>query len=72
MTGDQRFFLGFAQNYRELAREPALRRIVLTNGHSPGRFRSYTVRNVDAWYQAFGAKPGQRLYLAPKDRVRVW
>jgi putative endopeptidase len=72
MTGDQRFFLGFAQNYRELAREPALRRIVLTNGHSPGRFRSYTVRNVDAWYQAFAAKPGQTLYLAPKDRVRVW
>jgi putative endopeptidase len=72
MTGDQRFFLGFAQNYRTLDREPALRRQVLTNGHSPGRFRAYTVRNVDAWYQAFAAKPGQKLYLAPKDRVRVW
>ncbi len=71
-TGDQRFFLGFAQNYRTLQREPALRRQVLTDVHSPGRFRAFTVRNIDAWYEAFGVKPGQALYLEPKDRVRVW
>ena len=45
---------------------------VIGDGHAPGRFRAQTVRNIDAWYEAFAAKPGQKLYLEPKDRVRVW
>jgi putative endopeptidase len=72
MTGDQRFFLGFAQNYRAKYREAALRRAVVTDIHSPGPFRALTVRNLDAWYEAFKVAPGQKLYLAPDQRVRVW
>jgi putative endopeptidase len=45
---------------------------VLTDGHAPGEYRALTVRNMDAWYSAFGVKPGQALYLAPGDRVRIW
>jgi putative endopeptidase len=71
-TGDQRVFLGWAQNYRSKAREASLRRQVLTDVHSPGPYRAATVRNIDGWYDAFGVKPGQGLYLAPNDRVRVW
>jgi putative endopeptidase len=71
-TGDQRFFLGFAQVWRRKYREPALRQLVLTDGHSPGQFRAAAARNVDAWYGAFDVKPGQKLYLAPDQRVQVW
>lgn len=71
-TGDQRFFLGWAQNYRSRYRDAALRRQLLTDGHSPGPYRAATVRNLDAWYQAFDVRPGQDLYLSPADRVRVW
>ncbi|MET0273942.1 MAG: M13 family metallopeptidase [Phenylobacterium sp.] len=71
-SGDQRFFLGWAQNYRSEYREAALRRNVVTDVHSPGKWRAYTVRNLDAWYGAFAVKPGQGLYLAPADRVRIW
>ncbi|RZJ04745.1 MAG: M13 family peptidase [Brevundimonas sp.] len=71
-TGDQRFFLGFAQNYRGNAREASDRNQILTNGHSPGRYRAATVRNLAAWYDAFGVQPGQRMYLAPADRVEIW
>ena len=71
-TGDQRFFLGWAQNYRSKYREPALRRAVLTDGHAPGPWRADTVRNVDAWYPAFDVQPGQQLYLAQRDRVQPW
>jgi predicted metalloendopeptidase len=72
LTGDQQFFLSFAQSWRRKAREPALRRQVLTNGHAPAEYRGDTVRNLDAWYTAFGVKPGDALYLAPEQRVRVW
>lgn len=72
LTGDQRFFLAFGQAWRSKMREQALRARVIGDGHSPGRFRAQTVRNIDAWYDAFGAKQGQKLYLAPKDRVRIW
>jgi len=48
------------------------RRQVLTNGHAPAEYRGDTVRNLDPWYAAFGVKPGDALYLAPADRVRVW
>jgi putative endopeptidase len=71
-TGEQQFFLAFAQMYRAKWREPALRRTLLTNGHSPGMYRALTVRNLDAWYDAFGVRPGDALYLAPADRVRIW
>ena len=71
-TPDQRFFLGFAQAWRSKAREQALRNSLLTNVHAPGQFRSLTVRNLDAWYPAFEVKEGQKLYLAPDKRVKVW
>ena len=71
-TGDQQFFISFAQAWRGKAREPALRSQILTDGHSPRQYRAATVRNLDAWYRAFGVKPGEKLYLAPSERVRVW
>ena len=71
-SGDQRFFIRFGQIWRSKYREPVLRRQLLTDGHAPGTYRADTVRNLDAWYQAFSVKPGQKLYLAPKDRVRIW
>ena len=72
MSGDQRFFLAFAQSWRTKTRDAALRQQVITDGHAPGRFRAQTVRNIDAWYQAFDPKPGQKLYLDPKERVHIW
>jgi putative endopeptidase len=69
---DQLFFLSFAQSWREKIRDPALRDEIISDGHAPDQYRSYTVRNLDAWYEAFQVKPGQSLYLAPTDRVRVW
>jgi predicted metalloendopeptidase len=72
LTGEQQFFLAFAQLYRAKWREPALRRTLLTNGHSPGMYRALTVRNLDAWYDAFGVRAGDAQYLAPAERVRIW
>ncbi|MDQ2889668.1 MAG: M13 family metallopeptidase [Gemmatimonadota bacterium] len=72
LSGDQQFFLSFGQVWRTKFREPALRRQLLTNGHSPGPYRSLTVRNLDAWYAPFDVKAGEKLYLAPGDRVRIW
>jgi predicted metalloendopeptidase len=72
LTGDQQFFVSFAQSWRGKAREPAMRNRILTDGHAPGQYRAATVRNIDAWYKAFDVKPGQALYLAPADRVRIW
>ncbi len=69
---DQRVFLGWAQVWRSKYREQALRNTILTNGHAPGHYRALTVRNIDAWYPAFDVKPGQALYLAPEQRVKVW
>jgi putative endopeptidase len=71
-TGEQQFFLGYATVWRTKTREAALRRQVLTNEHAPGQYRALNVRNVDAWYPAFDVKPGEKLYLAPKDRVKIW
>jgi predicted metalloendopeptidase len=71
-TGDQLFFLSFAQSWREKAREPARRQQIITDGHAPAEFRADTVRNLDQWYPAFNVQPGQRLFLAPDARVRVW
>ena len=73
LTGDQRFFLAWAQVWQEKDREGALRQQLLTNAHSPAFFRvNGVVRNVDAWYTAFNVKPGDKLYLAPADRVHIW
>jgi predicted metalloendopeptidase len=69
---DRQFFTGFAQGWRSKAREASLRRAVLTDGHAPSRYRTYIVRNLDAWYKAFDVKPGQSLYLAPQERVKIW
>ena len=72
LTGDQRFFLAFSQSWAVKSRPETLRQIVLTNGHAPEQFRAVTVRNIDAWYPAFNVKPGQKLYLAPDKRVKIW
>jgi putative endopeptidase len=71
-TPDQQFFISFAQSWRQKVREPAPRQQILGDGHAPNEYRGDTVRNLDPWYAAFDAKPGQALYLAPGDRVRVW
>jgi predicted metalloendopeptidase len=71
-TGEQQFFLSFAQIWRANAREAALRQQIVTDGHAPDEYRSATVRNLDPWYAAFGVASGQRLYLPPADRVHVW
>ena len=72
LTGDQRFFLAFAQSWREKTRDAALRQQVIGDVHAPGNFRAQTVRNIDPWYDAFQPKPGQKLYLDPKQRVKIW
>ncbi len=72
LTGDQRFYLAFAQRWRRIQDEAALRRQVKTDTHLPGEYRSDTVRNDDGWYKAFDIKPGDKLYLAPEDRVGIW
>ena len=72
MTGEQRFFLAFAQSWRDKTREAALRQQITTDGHSPDEYRGDTVRNLDAWYKAYNVKPGQKLYLPPEQRVKVW
>jgi putative endopeptidase len=72
-SGDQRVFLGWAQVWRSKSRADALRQQVTSDSHSPARFRvDGPLRNVDGWYDAFGVKPGDRLYLTPEDRVRIW
>jgi putative endopeptidase len=70
--GDQRFFLSYGQSWRDKTREPALRQQILTDGHSPDEYRADVVRNLDAWYAAFQVKSGQKLFLAPGERVKVW
>ena len=73
LTGDQRFFLAYAQSWRSKAREGALRQQLITDPHSPAKYRTNgVVRNVDAWYAAFDVKPGDALYLAPEQRVHIW
>jgi putative endopeptidase len=72
LTGDQRFFLAYAQSHRGKLRDAALRARIATDVHAPGPWRVQTVRNIDAWYPAFNVKPGQKLYLAPGKRITVW
>ena len=84
LTGDQRFFLAYAQSHRGKLRDAALRaRVatdvhapapwrVLTDGHTPDQWRALTVRNIDGWYNAFNVQQGEKLYLAPDKRIRIW
>jgi putative endopeptidase len=73
LTGDQRVFLGWAQAWRGKLRDDAIRKQVVSDPHSPRQFRvNGVVRNIDAWYAAFDVKPGDKLYVAPKDRVHIW
>jgi putative endopeptidase len=71
-TGDQRFYLGWAQVWRNNYREANLRQRLLTDPHSPSEQRAAVVRNLDPWYAAFNPRPGQKLYLTPEQRVRIW
>ena len=71
-TGDQRFYLGWAQVWRGNYREANLRKRLVTDPHSPNEQRAWVVRNLDPWYAAFDPKPGQKLYLTPEQRVRIW
>ncbi|MFT8988836.1 MAG: M13 family metallopeptidase [Gluconobacter albidus] len=73
LTGDQRVFFGWAQVWREKDRPDALRQQVLSNEHAPAVTRvNIPAHNIDAWYDAFDVKPGQKLYLAPDQRVKIW
>jgi predicted metalloendopeptidase len=73
LTGDQRFFLGWAQVWRQLRREESLRTLVTSDPHSPNQWRvDGVVRNIDAFYDAFSVKKGDALYLAPEQRVHIW
>ncbi len=73
LTGDQRFFLAFAQAWRDKAREDATKQQVASDPHSPARWRIIgPLRNVDAWYKAFNVAPGAKYYLKPEDRTRIW
>ncbi len=72
-TGDQRFFMGWAQVWRFKSRDEALRNQLLTDSHSPGQYRAFVpLTNIDAFYTAFNLKPGDKLYRAPEDRVKLW
>jgi putative endopeptidase len=72
-TGDQRFFMGWAQVWRFKSREEALRNQLMTDPHSPGMIRAFApLSNIDAFYEAFNVKPGDKMYRAPKDRVKIW
>jgi len=73
LTGDQRVFLGWAQAWRGKVTDDFVKRQVVSDPHSPRQFRvNGVVRNIDAWYASFGAKPGEKLYVAPDQRVRIW
>jgi predicted metalloendopeptidase len=71
-SGDQRFFIAYGQAWATKTRDESLRQRIATGSHAPGQFRALTVRNLDPWYAAFNVQPGQKLYLAPEKRVKVW
>jgi predicted metalloendopeptidase len=71
-SGDQQFFISFAEAWRGKFRDPILRQIIISNGHAPNRYRASTVRNLDVWYKAFNVRPGEALYLPPGERVHMW
>ena len=69
---DREFFVGYARAWRSVYSEAGLRKQLTTDTHAPDRYRVATVRNLDAWYEAFDVKPGHRLYLEPGARIRIW
>jgi putative endopeptidase len=71
-NGDQQFFLAYGQTRASKPREGSLRQQVMTDPHAPSEYRTDTVRNIDAWYPAFQVKEGEKLYLSPAERVRIW
>jgi putative endopeptidase len=71
-TGDQQFFLSYAQSRLVKLREPAARARIMTDSHSPNEYRVATVRNIDVWYTTFAVEPTDKMYLAPADRVHAW
>jgi predicted metalloendopeptidase len=73
LTGDQRFFLAWAQVWKRVVRDEQLKNQIATDPHSPAQYRANgVVRNMDAWYEAFGVTPDNALWLAPEDRVQIW
>jgi len=72
LSGDQQFFLAFGQSWAEKPRDAALREQVQVDEHAPAHYRALTVRNLDAWYATFDVQSGDKLYLAPRERVRIW
>ncbi|MCW1382026.1 M13 family metallopeptidase [Novosphingobium sp. KCTC 2891] len=73
LTGDQRFFMSWAQVWRSQVRDETARQFLVTDPHSPPAYRiNGVVRNFDEWYKAFGVKPSDKLYLPPAQRVRIW
>jgi putative endopeptidase len=72
LNGEQRFYLAFARRWRKLQTETALRQQLKTDTHSPAEYRSDTVRIVDGWYDNYKIGPGDKLYLQPEERARIW
>jgi len=73
LTGDQRFFLAYAQIWKGKYRDEAMVNLIKSDPHSPPQYRlNGPVRNFDAWYEAFNVKVGDKMYLAPEERVRIW
>jgi putative endopeptidase len=73
LSGDQRLFLGWCSRWRRKLRANALREKASDDVHSPAQFRVIgPVRNIDAWYSAFGVQRGDQLYIEPRDRARIW
>ena len=72
LTGDQRFYLGWAQVWRRNYRDAELSNRLVTDPHSPSEYRASVVRNLDTWYDAYAIKPGAKLFLAPEARVKIW
>jgi len=73
LSGDQRFFLSYAQSWRQKSTDDSIRQQLVSNSHAPVKYRvDGVVRNMEAWYNAFNVKPSDKLYLAPEDRVRIW
>jgi len=69
---DRTFFISFGQSWRDKMREEFVRMLVASDGHPPDEYRAATVRNLDPWYSTFNVTPGQKMYLPPEKRVRVW
>jgi putative endopeptidase len=73
LSGDQRVFLGWAQAWRGKVTDDFVRKQVVSDPHSPRRFRVLgPTRNIDEWYESFDVKPGDTMHIAPDQRVRIW